>query len=54
MDESGGIGPEEEDGQGENEAVAHQGEEVVLHDLEEEPDGRGSGEHPTGDLLVPP
>jgi hypothetical protein len=34
--------------------VAQQGEQVVLHDLEQEPDGRGAGEHPSGDLLVPP
>ena len=34
VDESGGIGPQEEDGQREDEAVAQQGEEVVLHNLE--------------------
>ena len=54
VDESAGIGPEEEGGQGEDEAVAQQGEQMVLHDLEQEPDGRSASEHPSGDLLVPP
>ena len=54
VDESAGIGPEEEGGQGEDEAVAQQGEQMVLHDLEQEPDGRSASEHPPGDLLVPP
>ena len=54
VDESGGIGPQEKDGQREDEAVAHQGEEMVLHDLEQEPDGGGTSKDTAGDLLVPP
>jgi hypothetical protein len=34
--------------------VAEQGEQMVLHDLEQQPDGRGASEHTSGDLLVPP
>ena len=46
VDERGGIGPQEEDGQREDETVAHQGEEMVLHNLEQEPDGRGTSKYP--------
>ena len=34
VDETGGVGPQEQDGQRDDETVAHQGEEMVLHDLE--------------------
>lgn len=54
MDENADIGIKEEGCQGEDEAVAHQGEQMVLHDLEQQPDGRSASKHPSGDLLVPP
>ena len=54
VDESGGIRPEEQDGQGEDEAVAQQGEQVVVHDLKQQPDGSCAGKHTTRNLLVPP
>lgn len=54
VDESGGIGPEEEHGQGEDDTVAQQGEEMIIHDFKQQPDGCGASEYPNGDFLVPP
>lgn len=54
VDEGRSVGPEEEDAQGEDEAVAQEGEKMVVHDLKQQPDGRGAGKHPARDLLVPP
>jgi hypothetical protein len=39
VDENHGTRPEEQDGQGEDEAVAYQREEVVTHDLKHQSDG---------------
>lgn len=54
VDEGSGIGIEEEDGKGEYEAMTDQSEQVVLHELEQDPDCGGPTKDHSRCLLVPP